>query len=55
MEAGGDRWYLVAVFTKNKKGKVDGINIQLVRMIITGLIKCFVNDNINLQISTIIW
>lgn len=32
MEAGGDRWYLVAVFTKNKKGKVVGINMQLVRM-----------------------
>jgi CubicO group peptidase (beta-lactamase class C family) len=32
MEAGGDRWYVVAVFTKNKKGDVDGINMQHVRM-----------------------
>ncbi len=32
MEAGGDSWYVVAVFTKNKKGEVDGINMQHVRM-----------------------
>jgi CubicO group peptidase (beta-lactamase class C family) len=32
MEAGGDGWYVVAVFTKNEKGKVDGINMQHVRM-----------------------
>lgn len=32
MEAGGDGWYVVAVFTKNEKGKVDGITMQHVRM-----------------------
>ena len=32
MEAVGDRWYVVAQFTKNEKGEVDGINMQHVRM-----------------------
>lgn len=32
MEAGGDSWYVVAEFTKNKQGQVDGINMQHVRM-----------------------
>lgn len=32
MEAGGDSWYVVALFTKNKKGKIDGLNMQHVRM-----------------------
>ncbi|HLP36587.1 serine hydrolase domain-containing protein [Lacibacter sp.] len=32
MEAGGDRWYVVAESTKNKKGEIDGINMQHVRM-----------------------
>lgn len=32
MDAVGDRWYVVAQFTKNEKGEVDGINMQHVRM-----------------------
>ncbi|MEJ8818137.1 serine hydrolase domain-containing protein [Lacibacter sp. H407] len=32
MEAGGDSWYVVAVFTKDKNGRIDGINMQHVRM-----------------------
>ncbi|MFY7841082.1 MAG: serine hydrolase domain-containing protein, partial [Lacibacter sp.] len=32
MEAGGDRWYVVAEFTKTKNGEVDGIDMQHVRM-----------------------
>lgn len=32
MDAVGDRWYVVAQFTKNEKGAVDGINMQHVRM-----------------------
>lgn len=32
MEAGGDSWYVIAMFTKNKKGEIDGINMQHVRM-----------------------
>ncbi|QNA45349.1 serine hydrolase domain-containing protein [Lacibacter sediminis] len=32
MDAVGDRWYVLAQFTKNEKGEVDGINMQHVRM-----------------------
>jgi hypothetical protein len=32
MEAGVDSWYVVATFTRNKKGETDGINLQHVRM-----------------------
>lgn len=32
MEAGGDSWYVVAVFTKNEKGVIDGINMQHIRL-----------------------
>ncbi|HYG19827.1 MAG TPA: hypothetical protein VD816_12905 [Ohtaekwangia sp.] len=32
MESGGSRWYVAATFTKDKRGKVDGINLQHVRM-----------------------
>lgn len=33
MDAGGDSWYVVAIFTKNKKGEIDGIDMQHIRMI----------------------
>lgn len=32
METDGGGWYVVAMFTKDKKGKVNGINLQHVRM-----------------------
>lgn len=32
MDAGGDRWYVVAQFTENESGEVDGIDMQHVRM-----------------------
>lgn len=32
MEADSDSWYVVAEFTRDKRGKIDGINMQHVRM-----------------------
>ena len=32
MDAGGDSWNVVAIFTKNKKGEVNGIDMQHIRM-----------------------
>jgi CubicO group peptidase (beta-lactamase class C family) len=32
MESGADSWYVVATFTKNAAGEVDGINMQHMRM-----------------------
>jgi hypothetical protein len=34
MEAGEDSWYVVAQFTKNKNGEVDGINMHHVRLML---------------------